>query len=241
MLTKSAFKKSNRRAFLSASIAGIGGFAGWYLLANSRMDRGTPALLRKVNDTYASFWKSNFDVNAKAPPADADGKPVRINGDIGMLKAVDAENYRLTIHDPQSKGTFQLSLEDIRKMPQATESFEFKCIEGWSRPVSCKGVRFSDFMRELGIDPGYKYAGMSSIDGGYYVSWDLESLYHPQTLICYEMNGSPLQPENGAPLRILSSVKYGVKQIKQLGSIAFLEEMPNDYWAERGYDDYLGL
>jgi thiosulfate reductase cytochrome b subunit len=234
-------RKNDRRAFLTASVAGAGGLIGWFLLGNSRTERGTPAILRKVNDNYAAFWKSNFSLKSKSPPVDADGRPVRINGDIGMIKTVDTSNYSLTVEDPKTKGTFQVSLEEIRNMPQTTESFEFKCIEGWSRPVSCKGVRFSEFMNQTGVNGNYEYVGMSSIDKGYYVSWDFISLMHPQTLLCYEMNGVPLAPENGAPLRILSSVKYGVKQIKQLGSVAFLNERPNDYWAERGYDDYLGL
>jgi hypothetical protein len=238
-ISEKQFEKTNRRAFITASIAGVSGLVGWYLLGNSKIERGTPALLRKVNDAYADFWKSNFNSNATSPPVDADGKPVRINGDIGMMKTIDSSNYLLSVDGP--KGILQLSLDDIRKMPQTTTSFEFKCIEGWSRPVSCKGVRFSEFMQQLGINQSYEFVGMTSLDKGYYVSWDFVSLLHPQTLLCYEMNGVPLLPENGAPLRILSSVKYGVKQIKQLGTIAFLNEKPHDYWAERGYDDYLGL
>jgi len=120
-------------------------------------------------------------------------------------------------------------------------SFEFKCIEGWSRPVKAKGVRMSDFVKALGIEPRYEFAGMVSIDGGYQVSWDMPSLMHPQTILCYEMNGWALDPDNGAPLRILASVKYGVKQIKQVGRIEFTNERPEDYWARLGYSDYLGL
>ncbi len=54
------------------------------------------------------------------------------------------------------------------------------------------------------------------------------------------MNGEPLQPEHGAPLRLVIPVKYGIKSIKRIGSIHFTDKRPDDYWAERGYDWYAG-
>ena len=61
------------------------------------------------------------------------------------------------------------------------------------------------------------------------------------TLLCYEMNGSPLMEEHGAPLRLVIPVKYGVKNIKRLGTIRYSTLRPANYWAERGYDWYVGL
>jgi DMSO/TMAO reductase YedYZ molybdopterin-dependent catalytic subunit len=54
------------------------------------------------------------------------------------------------------------------------------------------------------------------------------------------MNGRPLTPEHGAPLRLVVTVKYGIKNIKRVSTIRFLNERPPDYWAERGYDWYAG-
>jgi DMSO/TMAO reductase YedYZ molybdopterin-dependent catalytic subunit len=36
-------------------------------------------------------------------------------------------------------------------------------------------------------------------------------------------------------------VKYGIKNIKRIGSIEYTDTRPKDYWAERGYDWYAGL
>ena len=74
------------------------------------------------------------------------------------------------------------------------------------------GARFSDFMAE----------------------------YQPKTLLGYEMSGAPLTLEHGAPLRLATATKYGIKQIKRIGRIEFTDERPADYWAERGYDWYSG-
>jgi DMSO/TMAO reductase YedYZ molybdopterin-dependent catalytic subunit len=68
----------------------------------------------------------------------------------------------------------------------------------------------------------------------------MASALHPQTLLCYEMGGQPLTPDHGAPLRLVIPVKYGIKNLKQIGTIRFTDHRPADYWAERGYDWYAG-
>ena len=67
------------------------------------------------------------------------------------------------------------------------------------------------------------------------------SALHPQTLLCYEMNGKPLEEKHGAPLRLVIPVKYGIKNIKLITRIAYSVHRPVDYWAEQGYDWYAGL
>jgi DMSO/TMAO reductase YedYZ molybdopterin-dependent catalytic subunit len=82
---------------------------------------------------------------------------------------------------------------------------------------------------------------MATADNQYYISIDMASALHPQTLLAYEMNGRPLEVEHGAPLPPVNTVKYGSKNIKRIGTISFLDRTPRDYWAERGYDYYAGL
>ena len=64
---------------------------------------------------------------------------------------------------------------------------------------------------------------------------------HPQTVLAYEMNDQPLDLKNGAPLRLVIPIKYGVKSLKRIGRIFFSDEKPADYWAEQGYDWWAGL
>ena len=75
----------------------------------------------------------------------------------------------------------------------------------------------------------------------YYVSLDLPTARHPQTLLATHLNGKPLTVEHGAPLRMLVPVKLGLKNIKAITSIAYSVDEPPDYWNERGYSSYDGL
>ena len=147
-----------------------------------------------------------------------------------------------------------LTIDDIKRLPRTEMTTEFKCIEGWSMIVHWAGVRFSDFAaaylpqtksgRPADMlnrpDDLLPYVSVTTPDNGYFVGWDIESILHPQTLLAYELNGEPLTLEHGAPLRIASPTKYGIKLIKRIGRIEFTSERPREFWAEQGYDWYAG-
>jgi DMSO/TMAO reductase YedYZ molybdopterin-dependent catalytic subunit len=87
--------------------------------------------------------------------------------------------------------------------------------------------------------PMTEYVSMERPDHGYHVGLDMESALHPQTRLAHEMN-TPSHFQHGAPLRLVIPVKYGIKNIKRIGTIRFTDRRPDDYWAERGYDWYAG-
>ncbi|GAA3751101.1 molybdopterin-dependent oxidoreductase [Terriglobus aquaticus] len=139
-----------------------------------------------------------------------------------------------------------LTLDDfLPKLPKHDAVYQFKCIEGWSQFVHWGGVRMADFLEMFppepidGKDPKYVY--LETPDGDYYVGYDLKVLRHPQTLLVTEMNGEPLTQFHGAPLRLYTPLKYGYKQIKRIGLIAYTNDKPDDYWTRLGYDWYAGL
>jgi hypothetical protein len=148
-----------------------------------------------------------------------------------------------------------ITMADVRKLPHAKMVTEFKCIEGWSEIVYWGGVRLRDFLAAFPPHIGSagqlysaefmaglpEYIGFETPDGQYYVGIERQVALHPQTLLAYELNGQPLTPDHGAPLRLVTPLKYGVKQIKQIGRITYTNTRPRDYWHEQGYDYYAGL
>lgn len=138
-----------------------------------------------------------------------------------------------------------LQMTDITKLPRHELVTQFKCIEGWSQIVHWAGVRMADFLDLYppapidGKDPLYVY--METPDGDYYTGYDLHTMRHPQTLLVTEMMGQPLTQSHGAPLRLHMPTKYGYKQIKRIGLIAYTNDRPDDYWTKLGYDWYAGL
>ncbi len=146
--------------------------------------------------------------------------------------------------DPGTPGLL-LTMDDILKLPRRELVTQFKCIEGWSQIVHWAGVRMADLIEAYppanidGKEPRYVY--METPDGDYYTGYDMQVCRHPQTLLVTEMMGAPLTQLHGAPLRLHMPTKYGYKQIKRIGLIAYTNTRPDDYWTELGYDWYAGL
>jgi DMSO/TMAO reductase YedYZ molybdopterin-dependent catalytic subunit len=168
---------------------------------------------------------------------------VRYNANIGLSNSgFDPAAWRLQVTTVDNR-TLSISIDDLKRLPKTDFAFEFKCIEGWSQISWWGGCRFSDFVRHYGLnaETALGYVGLSTPDDQYYAGIDMPSAMHPQTLLCYEMNGQPLPPRHGAPLRLIIPIKYGVKNLNRIGKMHFSNDRPRDYWFERGYDYYCGL
>jgi hypothetical protein len=147
--------------------------------------------------------------------------------------------------DPGTPGLL-LTMDDVTRFPHQELVTQFKCIEGWSEIVHWGGVRLKDFIaaypparNERGELPKYVY--METPNGDYYCGFDLQVCMHPQSLLVTEMAGRPLAQWHGAPVRLHMPIKYGYKQIKRIGLIAYTDDKPDDYWTKLGYDWYAGI
>lgn len=216
----------------------------FYIVQTANEIGGTPAPYRKALEVNGRIWKNLFSLKRKNTcPAPKAGRVPRENGDLGLDDEVDPAAWSMTViadSDDAKSARFQLKLQDLKALPRTESSSEFRCIEGWSDEISYAGVKFSDFLRAYHLPPK-AYVGLVTADEEYYVSIDIDSMMHDQTILAYEMNGLPLRPENGAPLRLVIPVKYGIKSLKRIGRIFLSDHRPPDYWAERGYDWYAGL
>ena len=167
---------------------------------------------------------------------------IRANGDFGLEPPLDPASWRLVLTPWRAAVPQQFTMADIRQLRKIEYTAEFRCIEGWSSIVRWGGVPFKEFAAQFAPgSQGAAYVSLATPDQEYYVGIDMASMLHPQTMLCFEKNGQPLETAHGAPLRLIIPVKYGIKNIKRIGSISFSHQPPPDYWAEDGYDYYAGL
>ena len=252
-------RTATRRGFATAGVVLLAGYGGWRWLAGRPGEAGIPWPLRRVLQGNERLSRAIFRGSRLAPafPASRARAP-RVNGVIGLDGPVgggDLSSWRLAIEGGAlGRDRRLVTLDEIRALPRYEETTELKCIEGWSTVVRWAGARLADLAATTGLAarsgrvysadqaPGdlYDYVGLATPDARYYVGLDAPSALHPQTLLCYEMNGEPLTPAHGAPLRLAIPVKYGIKSIKRIGTLRFTDRRPADYWAELGYDWYAG-
>lgn len=234
----------SRRGFLLGGAAALVGVFGWRWMPEETKVRFLQKILRFNENVTSAFYRPAH--LAAEFPAEKITRPARVNGMLGIESEVDLADWTLNIGGiPGRASDLVLTMYDIRRLPRSDYITEFKCIEGWSTIVRWTGPKFSDLVAAFTSwktpEEMPPYVSLATPDGGYFVGWDTASIMHPQTLLVYEMNGEVLTSNHGAPLRLASPTKYGIKQLKRIGRIDFTDERPQDYWANEGYDWYSGL
>ncbi|GAA4643493.1 molybdopterin-binding protein [Pontixanthobacter gangjinensis] len=145
-----------------------------------------------------------------------------------------------------------LTMENIRSLTQRTQITRHDCVEGWSAIGEWTGPQLSTLLEAAGVQNDAKFAVFRCADTlagrQYYESVDLVDAMHPQTIIAHELNGEPLEVQNGAPLRMRIERQLGYKHAKYLTAIelvadlADLGEGEGGYWEDRaGYQWYAGI
>jgi DMSO/TMAO reductase YedYZ molybdopterin-dependent catalytic subunit len=154
---------------------------------------------------------------------------------------VDLEQWTLTVEgDVARPGEYKLS--QIMALPKVNQNTRHVCVEGWDVIGNFGGTRMGDFLRSVGASPTARFVEVECSDD-YYESIDMESALHPQSLLCYEMYGTPLDRGHGAPLRLQMPTKLGYKQAKYLETLRVTSVLKakRGYWEDQGYSWFGGL
>lgn len=158
--------------------------------------------------------------------------------------------WRLTLDGLSSGLSVSLDIGALLARHQIHDQItRLVCVEGWSAIAWWSGLRFDDLLHSYPPVSQAKWAHIESsvnldADGNpdpYFVSIDMLTAQHPQTLLATHLNGTSLTVEHGAPLRLLVPVKLGLKNIKAITRITYTKDEPPDYWAKRGYSRYDGI
>lgn len=154
---------------------------------------------------------------------------------------IDFENWKLIV-EGQVERPGQYSLDQIKALPRQTQNVRHICIEGWSVIGAFGGARIADFLKMIGADLTARFVEVACYDD-YYTSHDMASCLHPQSLLCYEMYGQPLDRGHGAPLRVHMPVKLGYKSAKYLFSLRVTNVISKQrgFWEDQGYSWHGGI
>ncbi|HSN86843.1 MAG TPA: sulfite oxidase [Thermoanaerobaculia bacterium] len=184
---------------------------------------------------------------------------VRNHGDV---PAVDPEAYRLTV-DGLVRRPLSLSLDEIRHFPKATVAATLQCAGNrrlemmavepiphelpWGTEAISNavwgGVPLCDLLAAaeprsrarhaafLGLDETERHGHRFHFGG----SVPLAKALGPEVLLAYEMNGEPLPPVHGAPLRVVVPGYIGARSVKWLTAITLQEAPSDNYFQSKAY------
>jgi len=164
------------------------------------------------------------------------------------IPAIDPDRWRLRIGGLVGN-PLALEMAEIRARPRRSLAVTLECAGNgrarlWPRPVSqpwldeaigtaeWTGTPLRLLLEEAGIESGATEVVFTGVDRGiqggeeqaYARSLGLADALRPEVLLAYEMNGEPLQPQHGFPLRLIVPGWYGMTSVKWLASIELVAE-----------------
>jgi DMSO/TMAO reductase YedYZ molybdopterin-dependent catalytic subunit len=161
------------------------------------------------------------------------------------VPAVDPDAWRLTIHGEHE---LELSLDELRARPAAEHTVTMECAGNGRarlepRPVSQPwlleavgtarwgGTPLAPLLEDAGVPDAtveVLFTGLDrGIEGGdeqaFQRALQLDDALRGEVLLAYEMNGAPLPPQHGFPLRLVVPGWYGMTNVKWLSRIELLD------------------
>ena len=159
------------------------------------------------------------------------------------IPAVDPATWRLELGGAVER-PLSLSLGELQSRPRVTSRVLLECAGNGRarldpRPVSqpwlleavgtadWTGTPLAPLLQEAGVSPdavdvvftGADHGVERGVEQDYQRGLALAEAMRPETLLVWAMNGTPLPPQHGAPLRLVVPGWYGMAQVKWLTRI----------------------
>jgi DMSO/TMAO reductase YedYZ molybdopterin-dependent catalytic subunit len=248
----------NRRQWLTAGISTAAGMAG--LTAAARIANKFGLIPPDHGGiygpgealTYASqrlltrhSLAREFSRGQISNPPFANGEPLKTDA-YQRLKAGDFAAWRLSIDGMVARpSTF--SIEQLKAYSSSSQITHLACEEGWSFIAEWIGVPLTTVLTAVGIRPEAKFVVYQSLESDWWDSIDMDDALHPQTLIAYGLNGGPLPPGHGGPLRMRVPRHLGYKSVKYITKLTVTDSLKSfgkglgSAAPEAGYSWYAGI
>jgi len=169
-----------------------------------------------------------------------------LTDDFKRLQAGGFADWRLSV-DGLVAQPASFSIADLRSYPSRSHITELACEEGWSYIAEWIGVPLSHVLNLVGALPQARYIVYVSMEPDTWDSIDMADALHPQTFLCYGMNGNDLPVPHGGPLRMRLPRQIGYKNIKFITHLTVTDNLKRfgkglgSAAAEAGYAWYTGI
>ncbi|MGY4707023.1 molybdopterin-dependent oxidoreductase [Candidatus Bipolaricaulota sp. J31] len=156
--------------------------------------------------------------------------------DIGPVPPLDLAEFLLRI-DGEVKRPLELTWEEFLGLPQGEVMADLHCVTGWS----VHELRFEGVLARTIIGLCRPRKGVEWVIAygreGYTTNVPYGYFAREDTILAHRLDGTPLLPEHGWPLRLVVPSLYAWKSAKYLVRLEFAREKRRGYWEERGYHD----
>lgn len=150
----------------------------------------------------------------------------------GPTPRIDPDEWRFAIRS-ETGAVASWTWDEFMALPIEDVRTDIHCVTRWSKlGTSWRGVSIDTLFQEVETDASF---AMAHSYGGYTTNIPLEALMDDDVLVAHEYDGKPLEPDHGAPLRLLVPKRYFWKSAKFLRQLEVMPEDRQGFWELNGY------
>jgi len=161
---------------------------------------------------------------------------------------IDPATWRLRVGGMVERER-SFSLEELQAFPRGELTSVVECAGNGVGVggVGCarwEGIPFGKFLRSCGVAQGARFVRVTGADRGrepdapevpYARTLALADALRPETLLALKMQGEPLRPEYGAPVRLVAAGRYGMDSVKWITLIELMDRPDDSFYMTNRY------
>jgi DMSO/TMAO reductase YedYZ molybdopterin-dependent catalytic subunit len=169
------------------------------------------------------------------------------------IARVDVERWRLTV-DGLVERPLRLDYPEVTGLPAHEVTAVLECFGNPVEPdvptrrvgnVVWRGARLADLLARAGVRPQAQHVWLEALDSGtfagihsdrYVKDLPLARAQADDVLLAWAMNGAPLTPEHGFPLRAFVPGYFGTNAVKWLSRVHVAADRPESLFTTRLYN-----
>jgi len=187
----------------------------------------------------AFFVRSHGDI----PDLDPSGYRLGVRGLVGRQRSFSLAELRQRFETHTVEATLQCAGNRRDELDEVHETEGIDWGDGAIGTARFEGVRLADVL--LDVEPGPKAehvafvsADTCSTDGGettFGGSIPLDKARSHEVLLAWSMNGTPLTPEHGYPLRVVVPGFIGARSVKWVKTIELRDSESDNHFQQHAY------
>lgn len=144
-------------------------------------------------------------------------------------------------------------IDDLRaKFVQQERVYRLRCVEAWSMVIPWLGFPLAEILKEVEPTSQAKYVRFETVyrpeempgQKSPWYTWPyveglrLDEAMNDLAIAATGLYGKYLEPQNGAPFRLVVPWKYGFKSIKSIVKMELVAEQPTSLWMAAAPHEY---
>ena len=218
----------NRRKFVTygawaAIVAALGFVSGYFL-------------------THRAQEASGYSGRDRLPPDQAEVDSLQVLH-FGAVPDIKLDEWAFEVYGEVEK-PLKLTWNQFAELSRVVNVSDFHCVTGWTKLDNrWEGVSFREIARLVKPTARAKYATIECYthrlfaNVAYTTSLPLVDLLRDAVLFAYRLDGQPLTPSHGGPLRLVVPHKYAYKSAKWVKAVKFTEKQELGFWESSGYSN----